>query len=140
MITSWEDFFHQVSWGLDKKCGFFTNGQFLSVSGFFTQTLLTILGPPVYEVPVYDVFVLSVITTHHRAAHCSSVRYDKNFCSFIFSAFLGYFYPLEFHKCFYFMPWLLGNIFSTSLIGDKKIYFVASMSHSVFFIKSKGYF
>ena len=31
--------FHQVSWGLDKTCGFFTNGQVLSVSGFFTQTL-----------------------------------------------------------------------------------------------------
>ena len=26
MITSWVDHFHQVSWGYDRKCGFFTNG------------------------------------------------------------------------------------------------------------------
>ena len=35
MIASWGDYFHQVSWGLIKDCEFFTNGQFLSVSGFF---------------------------------------------------------------------------------------------------------
>ena len=34
MISSWDDYFHQVSWGLDKKCGFFFNGQFLNVSCF----------------------------------------------------------------------------------------------------------
>ena len=28
-------FFHQVSWGSDKKCGFSINGQFLNVSHFF---------------------------------------------------------------------------------------------------------
>ena len=39
MIAPWDDYFHQVSWGLDKNCGFSTNGQFLRVSGFFTQTL-----------------------------------------------------------------------------------------------------
>ena len=40
MISSWDDYFHQVSWGLDKKCGFLTNGQFLDVGPFFTQTLV----------------------------------------------------------------------------------------------------
>ena len=34
-INIWDNHFHQVSWGLDKKCGFFTNGQFLNVCGFF---------------------------------------------------------------------------------------------------------
>ena len=32
---SWVNHFHQVSWGLDKNCGFFTNGQSMGVSGFF---------------------------------------------------------------------------------------------------------
>ena len=32
-------YFHKVSWGYDKKCGFFTNGQFFKVSRFLTQTL-----------------------------------------------------------------------------------------------------
>ena len=35
MIASWGDYFHWVSWGSDKNCGFFTNGQFLSVYVFF---------------------------------------------------------------------------------------------------------
>ena len=35
MIIPWGDYFHQVSWGLNKKCGFFTNGQFLSLCQFF---------------------------------------------------------------------------------------------------------
>ena len=39
MITSWGNNFHQVSWGLEKSCGFFINGQFLKVCHFFTQTL-----------------------------------------------------------------------------------------------------
>ena len=34
MITTWGDDFHQVSWGEDKKYGFFTNGQILNVSHF----------------------------------------------------------------------------------------------------------
>ena len=41
MITSWANHFHQVSWGLDKNCRFFINGQFLKVSRFFPQTLNT---------------------------------------------------------------------------------------------------
>ena len=40
MINSWVDHFHQVSWGLDKNCRFFINGQFLKVTCFFPQTLL----------------------------------------------------------------------------------------------------
>ena len=43
MISSWDDYFHQVSWGLDKKYGFFTNGQFLNVSHFLTR-LYNIFG------------------------------------------------------------------------------------------------
>ena len=43
MIISWGNHFHQVSLGLDKHCGFFTNGQYLSVSGFFIQTLNSII-------------------------------------------------------------------------------------------------
>ena len=43
IITPWDNHFHKVSWGLDKNWGFFSNGQFLSVSGFFfTQTLVTV--------------------------------------------------------------------------------------------------
>ena len=37
MISSWGDHFHQVSWGLDKNCRFFINGQFLKVSRFFAS-------------------------------------------------------------------------------------------------------
>ena len=37
MITSWANYFHQVSWRLDKKCGFFINGQFLNMSRFFSS-------------------------------------------------------------------------------------------------------
>ena len=40
MIASWVNHVHQVSWGLDKNCRFFTDGQLLNVSCFiFTQTL-----------------------------------------------------------------------------------------------------
>ena len=39
LITSWVDFFHQVSWRLDKKCGFFINRQFSKVSRFFLLRL-----------------------------------------------------------------------------------------------------
>ena len=39
MITSWANHFHQVSWVLDKKCGFFTNDQFLNVSRFLFPRL-----------------------------------------------------------------------------------------------------
>ena len=35
IITSRGNYCHQVSLGSDKNCGFFTNGQFLSVSVFF---------------------------------------------------------------------------------------------------------
>ena len=34
MNASLVNHFHQVSWGLNKNCGFFTNSQFLSVSDF----------------------------------------------------------------------------------------------------------
>ena len=43
MITSWANHFHQVSWGLDKNCRFFTYGQFLIVSGFFLLRLCVFL-------------------------------------------------------------------------------------------------
>ena len=39
MIIERSSYFHQVSWGLEKNRGFFTNGKFLSVGSFFTQTL-----------------------------------------------------------------------------------------------------
>ena len=39
MISSLGDYFHQVSWGLDEKCAFFTNGVFLNEGLFLTQTL-----------------------------------------------------------------------------------------------------
>ena len=41
MISSWGNHFHQVSWGLDKNCRFFTNGQVLNVSCFFYSDLST---------------------------------------------------------------------------------------------------
>ena len=37
MVNSWANYFHQVSWGLDKNCGFFTNGKFFSVSVFLLR-------------------------------------------------------------------------------------------------------
>ena len=37
MIISGGDYFHQVSWGSDKKCGFYINGQFLNVSCFLSS-------------------------------------------------------------------------------------------------------
>ena len=39
MISSWETYFYQVLWELDKNCRFFINGQFLNVCVFFIQTL-----------------------------------------------------------------------------------------------------
>ena len=39
MISSRGNHFHQVSWGLDKNCRFFTNGQVLNVSCFFHSDL-----------------------------------------------------------------------------------------------------
>ena len=39
IITIWGYHFHQVSWRLGKKCGFFTNGQFLNVGPFFCLRL-----------------------------------------------------------------------------------------------------
>ena len=35
IFISWGIHFDQVSWGLDKRCGFFTCGQFLNVGPFF---------------------------------------------------------------------------------------------------------
>ena len=40
MITSWGNSFPLVSQGLDKNCGFFISGQFLSVCGFFCSDLI----------------------------------------------------------------------------------------------------
>ena len=40
IITTWGNHFHQVSWGLDKKCRFFTNGQFLNVGPFFDSDFI----------------------------------------------------------------------------------------------------
>ena len=34
-ITLWDNNFYQVSWRLDKKCGFLPNGQILNVGPFF---------------------------------------------------------------------------------------------------------
>ena len=31
IIISWGNHFHKVSWGLEKNCGFFINGQFLNM-------------------------------------------------------------------------------------------------------------
>ena len=51
MIASWGNYFHQVSWGLDKKCGFFSNGQFFNVGPFLTQTLHTYLPWMIFHEP-----------------------------------------------------------------------------------------
>ena len=40
MITYWDEYFHQVSWGLDKKFGFFTNGQFFYMHLFWLRLYL----------------------------------------------------------------------------------------------------
>ena len=37
--SKWGNDFDQVSWGADKNCGSFTNGQFSNVSLFFPWTL-----------------------------------------------------------------------------------------------------
>ena len=37
MIISDGDYFHQVSLGLDKRCGFFINGRFLTCLGFVSS-------------------------------------------------------------------------------------------------------
>ena len=39
IIASWGNRFHQVSWRLDKNCGFFNNSQYLNVCGFFLLRL-----------------------------------------------------------------------------------------------------
>ena len=39
MINSWGNNFHQVSWGLDKNCGLFINGEFLNMCSFFLLRL-----------------------------------------------------------------------------------------------------
>ena len=39
MITSWDHYFHQVSWGYGKNCGIFTNGQLCDVCTFFLNRL-----------------------------------------------------------------------------------------------------
>ena len=39
LITYWGNHLHKVSWRLDKNCGFFSNDQFLSVSGIFLLRL-----------------------------------------------------------------------------------------------------
>ena len=45
VIASWVDYFHQVSWGLNKNCGFFINGQLFNVCDFFlTQSLFAVCG------------------------------------------------------------------------------------------------
>ena len=40
IFISWGIHFHQVSWGLEKNCGFFTNGYFLNVCCFFYSDLM----------------------------------------------------------------------------------------------------
>ena len=35
MIISWGDYSHQVSWGYNKKCGFFIIGQFFWLSHYY---------------------------------------------------------------------------------------------------------
>ena len=48
MIRSGDGYFHKVSWGLDKNCGLFTNGQFLNVGPFFDSDF-TIQGIVFYS-------------------------------------------------------------------------------------------
>ena len=43
IINSWGNHFHKVSWEYNKNCGFFTNGQCLSVSHFFYSDFTKIL-------------------------------------------------------------------------------------------------
>ena len=45
MIITWGNHFYQVSEGLNENCGLFTNGQFLKVSGFFSDFSLIPLFP-----------------------------------------------------------------------------------------------
>ena len=40
MISSLDNYFHQVSWGLGGKCGFFTIGHFLNVGPFFNPDFM----------------------------------------------------------------------------------------------------
>ena len=40
MITSWGNYFYQVSWGLDTNCGIFANGRDFSVSSFSYSDLI----------------------------------------------------------------------------------------------------
>ena len=65
MINSWCDFFHQVSWGLNKKCGFFTKGQFLNVCRF--------LFPRLYEMNLSNAICE---WSHTRVNNSSSYLWD----------------------------------------------------------------
>ena len=55
IITSWADFFYQISWGKDENCRFFTDGQFLNVSRFLLlrlyQALTHYLWPNSKHIP-----------------------------------------------------------------------------------------
>ena len=125
MIASWGNYFHQVSWGLDKNFWFFINGQFLSVFGFF------LLRPYLSKFLKF----LSDFTTIQdfglnrkilRARFCGSVHSYALSCHFdcrIIASRCGHFY-LSFHhfcresrSCFHstnFHSCSMGRRYSTS--------------------------
>ena len=54
MIRLKDDYIHQVSWGLDKKWGYFTNGQFLSVCRFFSSDFSSIFVATWFYIRPYN--------------------------------------------------------------------------------------
>ena len=48
-IASWGNHFHQVSWGYNQKCVFFTNGQFFEQSNFFDLDFDKVISKSLYR-------------------------------------------------------------------------------------------
>ena len=70
MINYWGNF-HQISWGLDEKCGLFTNGQFLNVGPFFD---------PVFTCNDVHVMHVSAIICKFVQLHASSCNDVQIMC------------------------------------------------------------
>ena len=60
MITSWVEYFHQVSWGLEKNCGFFTYGQFWVCLFFFYSDfrMFPRLNDELYPIKTLNLYLL----------------------------------------------------------------------------------
>ena len=63
IINSCGEYFHQVSWGLDKNCRFFINGQFLKVSRFFCSRLYLWVTYPklLLKIPQVGLIIIMVL-------------------------------------------------------------------------------